>query len=81
MPTIAVFFTTAAASLFAVYKSPAKPVIWTKKVKAPEPEPEPVPEPAPVKKSSRFNFDLNDKKVTVSAIALWIAACVLLKKE
>lgn len=78
-----VFFTTAAASLFSAYKSPAKPVIWTKKAPAP-PAPEPVPEPpapVPAKKSGRFNFDLNDKKVTVSAIALWIAACVLLKKD
>lgn len=88
--SIPVFFTTACTALWANHKSPAKPVVATKEVieLAPLPEvveaaPEPV-KPAPkaaAKKSGGFHFDLNDKKVTVSAIALWIAACVLLKKD
>lgn len=82
-----VFFTTACTALWATHESPAKPVIATTRVVelAPLPEvveaaPEPVKAKA-AKKSGRFDFDLNDKKVTVSAIALWIAVCVLYKKD
>ncbi|KAI8469520.1 MAG: hypothetical protein J3K34DRAFT_459325 [Monoraphidium minutum] len=91
-PGLQVLFLTAFTSAWASRVSPADPdaSTWspreivmapiTAAKEAPAPAPAPAAAAAPAKAKSD-GFSLDDKRVTLAAVALWIAACVALKKD